>query len=84
MFYNYLLKCFVLIDLKLNKVTFQDVEQMDMYVKMYDELRRGSDDNPTIGIVLCSETDKNIARYSALKGNERYSALFHFYLIRHL
>ena len=49
-----------------------------MYVKMYDELRRGSDDNPTIGIVLCSETDKNIARYSALKGNERYSALFHF------
>ncbi|WP_310592350.1 PDDEXK nuclease domain-containing protein [Bacteroides cellulosilyticus] len=78
MFYNYLLKCFVLIDLKLNKVTFQDVEQMDMYVKIYDELRRGSDDNPTIGIVLCSETDKNIARYSVLKGNGRYSALFHF------
>ena len=60
MFYNYLLKCFVLIDLKLNKVTFQDVEQMDMNVKMYDELRRGSDANPTRGIVLCSETDTNI------------------------
>lgn len=73
-FYNYLLKCFVLIDLKLNKVTYQDVGQMDMYVKMYDELRRGSDDNPTIGIVLCSETDENIARYSVLKGNEQLFA----------
>lgn len=73
-FYNYLLKCFVLIDLKLNKVTYQDVGQMDMYVKMYDELRRGNDDNPTIGIVLCSETDENIARYSVLKGNEQLFA----------
>lgn len=73
-FYNYLLKCFVLIDLKLNKVTYQDVGQMDMYVKMYDELRRGSDDNPTIGIVLCSETDESIARYSVLKGNEQLFA----------
>ena len=73
-FYNYLLKCFVLIDLKLNKVTYQDVGQMDMYVKMYDELRRGRDDNPTIGIVLCSETDENIARYSVLKGNEQLFA----------
>ena len=73
-FYNYLLKCFVLIDLMLNKVTYQDVGQMDMYVKMYDELRRGSDDNPTIGIVLCSETDENIARYSVLKGNEQLFA----------
>ena len=73
-FYNYLLKCFVLIDLKLNKVSYQDVGQMDMYVKMYDELRRGADDNPTIGIVLCSETDENIARYSVLKGNEQLFA----------
>ena len=73
-FYNYLLKCFVLIDLKLNKVTYQDVGQMDMYVKMYDEPRRGSDENPTIGIVLCSETDEKIARYSVLKGNEQLFA----------
>lgn len=73
-FYNYLLKCFVLIDLKQDKVTYQDVGQMDMYVKMYDELRRGEGDNPTIGIVLCSETDENIARYSVLKGNEQLFA----------
>ena len=63
-----------MIDIKLNKVTYQDVGQMDMYVKMYDELRRGKDDNPTIGIVLCSETDENIARYSVLKGNEQLFA----------
>ena len=73
-FYNYILKCFCLIDIKLNKVTYQDVGQMDLYVKMYDELRRGKDDNPTIGIVLCSETDENIARYSVLKGNEQLFA----------
>ena len=73
-FYNYILKCFCLIDIKLNKVTYQDIGQMDMYVKMYDELRRGTDDNPTIGIVLCSETDENIARYSVLKGNEQLFA----------
>lgn len=73
-FYNYILKCFILIDLKLNKVTYQDVGQMDMYVKLYDELRRGNDDNPTIGIVLCSETDENIARYSVLRGNEQLFA----------
>ena len=63
-----------MIDIKLNKVTYQDVGQMDMYVKMYDELRRGKDDNPTIGIVLCSETDENIACYSVLKGNEQLFA----------
>ena len=73
-FYNFILKCFCLIDIKLNKVTYQDVGQMDMYVKMYDELRRGADNNPTIGIVLCSETDENIARYSVLKGNEQLFA----------
>lgn len=73
-FYNYILKCFCLIDIKLNKITYQDVGQMDMYVKMYDELRRSPDDNPTIGIVLCSETDENIARYSVLKGNEQLFA----------
>ncbi len=73
-FYNYILKCFVLIDLKTNKITHQDVGQMDMYVRMYDELKRREDDNPTIGILLCSETDEDIARYSVLKGNEQLFA----------
>lgn len=73
-FYNYILKCFVLIDLKTSKIRHQDIGQMDMYVRMYDELKRGIDDNPTIGIVLCTETDEDIAKYSILKGNERLFA----------
>lgn len=73
-FYNYILKCFVLIDLKCGQITHQDVGQMDMYVRMYDELKRTEGDNPTIGIVLCSETSKDIARYSILKGNEQLFA----------
>ena len=73
-FYNVILKCYVLIDLKIGTITHQDVGQMDMYVRMYDELKRTEGDNPTIGIVLCSETSKDIARYSILKGNERLFA----------
>lgn len=73
-FYNYILKCFVLIDIKTERITHQDVGQMDMYVRMYDELKRVDGDNPTIGIVLCSETDSDIARYSILKGNEHLFA----------
>ena len=73
-FYNYILKCFVLIDLKIGTVTHQDVGQMDMYVRMYDEIKKSSDDNPTIGIILCSDTDEDIARYSILKGNEQLFA----------
>lgn len=73
-FYNVLLKCYVLVDLKVGKITHQDVGQMDMYVRMYDELKRTESDNPTIGIVLCSETSKDIARYSILKGNEQIFA----------
>ena len=69
-FYNVILKCYVLIDLKLGTITHQDVGQMDMY----DELKRTEGDNPTIGIVLCSETSKDIARYSILKGNEQLFA----------
>ena len=74
MFYNYILKCFVLIDLKTNKVTHQDIGQMDMYVRMYDELKKAKDDNPTIGILLCSDTDADVARYSVLQGNEQLFA----------
>ena len=73
-FYNYLLKCFVLVDLKTTPITHQDVGQMDMYVRIYDERVRGESDNPTIGIVLCSETDEDIARYSVLHDNERLFA----------
>ncbi len=73
-FYNYILKCFVLIDLKTTTITHQDVGQMDMYVRMYDERVRGEGDNPTIGIVLCSETDNDIARYSILHDNDRLFA----------
>lgn len=69
-FYNYILKCFVLIDLKTAKIRHQDVGQMDMYVRMYDELRRAKDDNPTIGILLCDDTDDDIARYSVLHDND--------------
>ena len=80
-FYNYILKCFVLIDLKTEKVTHQDVGQMDMYIRMYDELKRSEGDNPTIGIVLCSDTDDDIARYSVMHGNEQlFASKYKLYL----
>ena len=80
-FYNVVLKCYILIDLKIGKITHQDVGQMDMYVRMYDELKRTDGDNPTIGIVLCSETDADIARYSILKGNEQlFASKYKLYL----
>ncbi len=73
-FYNYILNCFVLIDLKTNKITHQDIGQMDMYVRMFDELQKSQTDNPTLGIILCSETDEDIAKYSILQGNEQLFA----------
>lgn len=73
-FYNYLMRCFVLIDLKTTKLTHQDVGQMDMYVRMYDELKRNEGDNPTIGILLCAETSNDIARYSVLNGSSQLFA----------
>lgn len=80
-FYNYILKCFVLIDLKTEKITHQDVGQMDMYIRMYDELKRSEDDNPTIGIVLCADTDEDIARYSVMNGNEQlFASKYKLYL----
>lgn len=80
-FYNYILKCFVLIDLKTKKITHQDVGQMDMYIRMYDEQKRGEGDNPTIGIVLCADTDEDIARYSILHGNEQlFASKYKLYL----
>lgn len=80
-FYNIELKCYVLIDLKMGKVTHQDVGQMDMYVRMYDELKCKSGDNPTIGILLCGETSEDIARYSILHdSNNLFMAKYLTYL----
>jgi len=73
-FYNYLLKCFVLIDLKTTKLTHRDVGQMDMYVRMFDDLKRGAGDNPTIGILLCADKDETIVKYSVLNGSEQIFA----------
>jgi len=70
-FYNYILKCFLLVDLKTSQITHQDVGQMDMYVRMYDELKRTEGDNPTFGLILCSETSADMARYSILKENKQ-------------
>ena len=73
-FYNYILKCFVLVDLKINKLTHKDVGQMDFYVRLFDDLYKKEDDNPTIGILLCSETDKTIAKYSVLNDSKQIFA----------
>lgn len=73
-FYNYILKCFVIIELKTTKFTHQDIGQLDMYVRMFNDLVKSEEDNPTIGILLCTETDKTIAKYSVLKGNKQLFA----------
>ena len=69
-FYNYILKCFVLIDLKSGKLTHQDVGQMDMYVRMYNDMEKAENDNPTIGIILCTDKDNTVVKYSVLNENE--------------
>lgn len=80
-FYNYLLKCFVLIDLKTTKVTYQDVGQMEMYLKLYDKFKRTESDNSTIGIILCSETNADVAQYSSLATNKQmYAAKYLTYM----
>ena len=73
-FYNFLLKCFVLFDLKAGELTHQDIGQTDMYVRMMDELKRGPDDNPTVGIILCAQKDASVVRYSVLHENEQMFA----------
>ena len=73
-FYNYLLKCFVLIDLKTSELMHQDIGQMDMYVRMYDDLKRSPDDNPTVGILLCEHKDQSVVRYSVLHESEQLFA----------
>jgi predicted nuclease of restriction endonuclease-like (RecB) superfamily len=73
-FYNYLLKCFVIIDVKTTKLTHAHIGQMDMYVRMFDQLKRGEDDNPTLGIILCTEKSETIVKYSVLKDNQQIFA----------
>ena len=73
-FYNYLLKCFVLFDLKSGRLSHQDIGQMDMYVRMYDDLKAGADDNPTVGIILCAKKDASVVRYSVLHENKQLFA----------
>ncbi len=73
-FYNYLLKCFVIIDLKTGKLSHQDIGQMDMYVRMFDDLKRGEDDNPTIGIILCDSKDETVVKYSVIKESQQLFA----------
>ena len=73
-FYNYLLKCFVVIDLKTTKLTHADIGQMDMYVRMFDHLKRGADDNPTIGIILCTDKSETMVKYSVLQESQQIFA----------
>ena len=80
-FYNYLLKCFVLIDLKTDALAHQDIGQIDMYVRMYDDLKRNQDDNPTIGILLCTDKDETIVKYSVLNDkNNLFASKYLLYL----
>lgn len=80
-FYNFLLKCFVLIDLKIGRLEHQDVGQMDMYLRMFDDLKRGQDDNPTVGLILCAEKDEVVARYSILhESQQMFASKYMLYL----
>ncbi|GAA3939071.1 DUF1016 family protein [Chitinophaga oryziterrae] len=80
-FYNYYLKCFVLVDLKTGKLGHADIGQMDMYVRMYNDLKKQEDDNPTIGIILCTEKDETIVKYSVLAENEYlFASKYRLYL----
>jgi predicted nuclease of restriction endonuclease-like (RecB) superfamily len=80
-FYNYHLKCFLLIDLKLNKLSHQDVGQMDTYIRLYDDKHKSEDDNPTIGLVLCSEKSEAVVKYSVLSEQKQlFSAKYLPYL----
>ena len=80
-FYNFLLKCFVLVDLKIGRLEHQDVGQMDMYLRMFDDLKRGEGDNPTVGLILCAEKDEIVARYSILhESQQMFASKYMLYL----
>jgi predicted nuclease of restriction endonuclease-like (RecB) superfamily len=80
-FYNYHLKCFVLLDLKTGKLTHSAIGQMDMYVRMYNDLKKSDDDNPTIGIILCTDKDETVVKYSVMADNEKlFASKYRLYL----
>ena len=80
-FYNYILKCFVLIDLKTGELTHQDIGQMDMYVRLYEDQYKNPGDKPTVGIILCTERDQTVVKYSVLNENRRlFAAKYQLYL----
>ena len=80
-FYHFILKCFVLIDLKTGKLTHQDIGQMDMYVRLFEDRKKSEGDNPTIGIILCTEKDETVVRYSALNDNSQlFASRYKLYL----
>ena len=80
-FYNYILKCFVVIDLKIGKLTYQDVGQIDFYVRLFNDKIKQTDDNPTIGIILCTDKDESIVKYSVLADNEKlFASKYKLYL----
>ena len=80
-FYNYLLKCFVLVDLKIGSLGHGDIGQLDMYVRMYNNLKKSENDNPTIGIILCTEKDETIVKYSVLEDNDNlFASKYRLYL----
>jgi len=80
-FYNYILKCFVLFDLKTSKLKHQDIGQMDMYVHMFDDLKKQPTDNPTIGIILCTDKEETVVKYSSIEGSEQlFASQYQLYL----
>ena len=80
-FYNYKMKRFVIFELKTHKLTHQDIGQLDMYIRMYDDLVKGDDDNPTIGVLLCTDTDNTIAKYSVLHDSDQiFAAKYMIYM----
>ncbi len=80
-FYNYILKCFVLFDLKTEKLSHQDIGQMDMYVRLFDDLQKQENDNPTIGVILCTDKDETVVKYSVLKENRKlFATQYQMYL----
>ena len=79
-FYNYILKCFVIIDLKQGKLTHQDIGQIDMYVNMFDDLEKSPEDNPTIGIILCTDKDHTVVKYSSIDNEKLFVSKYQLYL----
>jgi len=80
-FYNYLLKCFVLIDLKVGKLVHQDIGQMDFYIRYFEEEIKLTGDNPTIGLILCAEKNEAMAKYTLLKGSKNlFASTYKLYL----